>query len=145
MDRNDMIARTEKFAVDIVKFCEPLLLRVQSRKPAEQLLEAGTSVASNYRAACRGRSRAEFIAKLGVANEESDEAVFWLWTLERSGLATGREVDRLLQEATELRAIIARSRSTALANNRQASTTRTSTNRQINKSKNQKTSKSPNR
>jgi four helix bundle protein len=117
MDRDELIARTAQFAVDIVKFCEPLLKRIASRKPAEQLLDSGASVASNYRAACRGRSRAEFIAKLGVANEESDESVFWLSTLERSGLASGPELDRLLQEATELRAILARSRSTAIANN----------------------------
>jgi four helix bundle protein len=129
MDRDEMIARTAQFAVDIVKFCEPLLLRLPSRKPAEQLLDSGTSVASNYRAACRGRSRAEFIAKLGVANEESDESVFWLWTLQRSGLASGPELDRLLQEATELRAIIARSRSTALENNRKKADERKSRNR----------------
>jgi four helix bundle protein len=118
MTREDMIARTAQFAVDIVKFCEPLLQRLAARKPAEQLLDAGTSVAANYRAACRGRSRAEFIAKLGVANEESDEAVFWLATIEKSGLECGPEVDRLLQEATELRAIIARSRGTAIENTR---------------------------
>jgi four helix bundle protein len=73
-------------------------------------------VAANYHAACRGRSRPEFIAKLGVANEESDETVLWLTTLRDSGMVQGPELDRLLQEAIELRAIISSSRATAKRN-----------------------------
>ncbi len=72
--------------------------------------------AANYRAALRGRSRAEFIAKLGIANEESDESVYWLTTLRDTDLLNTPEMHRLLQEATELRAIIAASRSTAIKN-----------------------------
>jgi four helix bundle protein len=119
MTPEEMIARTTKFGIDIVKFCTPLGRRDDCRKVAGQLLDAGTSVASNYRAACRGRSRAEFIAKLGVANEESDESVLWLTTLRDSGLVNTPELHRLLQEATELRAIIARSRSTAIKNEKE--------------------------
>jgi len=129
MTPDEMIGRTAQFAVDIVKFCTPLLQRIEARKPAEQLLNCGTSVAANYRAACRARSRAEFIAKLGVANEESDETVFWLSTIEQSGLHRGPEMDRLLQEATELRAIIARSRGTAVENDRKKADGRISTRR----------------
>jgi four helix bundle protein len=116
MDKETLLARTLKFGVDIVKFCRPLFRRDECRKLAGQLQDAGTSVAANYHAACRGRSRPEFIAKLGVASEESDEAVLWLTTLRDSGLVKAPELDRLLQEAVELRAIIASSRATAKKN-----------------------------
>jgi four helix bundle protein len=118
MTREEMLARTTKFSTDIVKFCTPLRRRDDCRTIAGQLSDAGTSTAANYRAALRGRSRAEFIAKLGIANEESDESVYWLTTLRDAGLVNTPEMHRLLQEGTELRAIIAASRSTAIKNER---------------------------
>ncbi len=80
---------------------------------SNQLLRSATSVGANYRAACRARSPAEFIAKLGHVEEEADESAYWLELLEDSGLAGG-EMNRVLwQEADEITAIISASRKTA--------------------------------
>ena len=73
-------------------------------------------MAANYRAACRGRSRREFIAKLGVAVEEADETVFWLELIERTGLSPSAALKTVRGEAQELRAILARSHRTARQN-----------------------------
>ena len=78
-----------------------------------QLVRAGTSVGANYRAACRGRSRAEFVAKLGVVEEESDESAFWLELIIEGKFRTQSFVEPLLQEANELVKIMARSRMSA--------------------------------
>ena len=79
-----------------------------------QLLRAATGVATNYRAACRGRSRREFAARLGVANEEADESEFWLDVLEEFRKRPEATIRELRREAAELRAIFASSRATTL-------------------------------
>jgi four helix bundle protein len=78
--------RTKKFAVRIVKTYRSLPNTADSQVIGKQLLRCGTSVAANYRAACRSRSRAEWIAKIGLVVEEADETVFWLesWAIVRS-------------------------------------------------------------
>ncbi|HYE87024.1 MAG TPA: four helix bundle protein, partial [Vicinamibacterales bacterium] len=88
------------------------------RGTAMQLLSASQSVAANYRAACRGRSRAEFIAKLGTVVEEADESVMWLELIQASKLLTTPDVVKLLDEAQQLRAIFAASLGTARRNDR---------------------------
>ena len=77
------------------------------------MLDAGTSVAANYRASCRARSRAEFIAKRGVVEEESDESLFWLELMVDSKLVTLQRVQKLMKEADELTAIFVASLKTA--------------------------------
>lgn len=105
--------RTFVFACRIVVLCRELTQDVQTRDIARQLLRSGTSAAANYRAACRARSKREFVAKLGVVVEEADEVMFWLDLLD----ATGTRVDRALRvEAQELLAILAKSQSTAREN-----------------------------
>jgi four helix bundle protein len=84
-----------------------------TRRVALQLHDAGTSVASNYHAACRAQSRKAFIAKLSISLEEADECVGWLHKLAAANLARGPELDRLRQEASELVAILSASRRTA--------------------------------
>jgi four helix bundle protein len=79
----------------------------------QQLLDAATSVAANYRAACRARSRAEFIAKLGTVLEEADESLFWLELMVDAEVVTKSRVERLLKEADELTAIFTTSVKTA--------------------------------
>jgi four helix bundle protein len=79
----------------------------------QQVLRSATSVAANYRAACRSRSKAEFIAKIGVVVEEADETVFWLEMLGESGIVSPAKLQNLLTEATELTAIFTASRKTA--------------------------------
>jgi len=79
-----------------------------------QLHDAGTSVASNYHAACRAQSRAQFIAKLSISLEEADECVGWLHKLSATGQDHGAILTALQQEASELVAILATSRKTAI-------------------------------
>jgi four helix bundle protein len=86
---------------------------LQGRTVAGQLVRAGTSVGSNYRAACRGRSRAEFVAKLGIVEEEADESAFWLELIIEGSLLQAALVQPLLDEANELTRIMAGSRITA--------------------------------
>jgi len=78
MTPKELKDRTKRFAVDVIHLCRELPPTVDGRRLGQQLLDAGTSVAANYRASCRARSRAEFIAKLGVVLEEADESLFWL-------------------------------------------------------------------
>jgi four helix bundle protein len=75
MTPQELRDRVDRFAVDIVVFCRQLPNDNLARRLAGQLQDAGTSVAANYRAACRARSRAEFVAKLSIAVEEADESV----------------------------------------------------------------------
>ena len=78
-----------------------------------QVLRSGTSVGANYRAACRARSRAEFIAKLGIVLEEADETVFWLELLLEGGIVNHEKLDALLKEVQELTSIFVTSVCTA--------------------------------
>ncbi|MGH9940917.1 MAG: four helix bundle protein [Pyrinomonadaceae bacterium] len=82
------------------------------------MLRSGTPVAANYRAVCRARSKAEFIAKIGVVVEEADETVFWLELLVETNIVEQARMEYLLSEANEVLAIFAASQHTA-KNNRQ--------------------------
>ena len=105
MTPKELKDRTKRFAVDIVALCRELPSTLDGRRLGQQLLDCGTSVAANYRASCRARSRAEFIAKLGVVLEEADESLFWLEIIVDAKLATTTRVEKLLKEADELTAI----------------------------------------
>jgi four helix bundle protein len=113
MDADDLKKRTKRFALRILKLVAALPDTVQGRSVAGQLVRAGTSVGSNYRAACRSRSQAEFVAKIGVVVEEADESAFWLELIIEGELLRARLVQPLLDEANELLRIMARSRITA--------------------------------
>jgi four helix bundle protein len=80
---------------------------------SQQILRSATGMAANYRAAGRSRSRAEFVAKIGVVIEEADETVFWLEILGDSGIVSPAKLEKLQLEANELLAIFAASRRTA--------------------------------
>ncbi len=80
---------------------------------SHQIIRSGTSVAANYRAACRARSNAEFIAKLGIVEEEADETLFWLELSEETGLLPSNRLKDIKQEANEITAIIVSSRKSA--------------------------------
>jgi four helix bundle protein len=119
MKAEDLKKRTKQFALRILKLVAALPNTVQGRAIANQLVRAGTAVAANYRAACRGRSKAEFIAKLGIVEEEADESAFWMELIIEGELLQGRAVEPLLAEANELTRIMARSRISASRNLRQ--------------------------
>ena len=78
MNEKDLLQRTKDFALRVIKLVNALPNNPAGRTIGGQLIRSGTSVASNYRAACRGRSKAEFIAKLGIVEEEADESALWL-------------------------------------------------------------------
>ena len=112
---NDLKIRTKHFAVKIVKLVGTLPKTTETRVLGTQVVRSGTSVAANYRAVCRARSRAEFIAKLGTVVEEADETIFWLELLVEAGIVNRDHVNGLLDEAGELLAIFSASRRTAKA------------------------------
>lgn len=116
MNEKDMKKRTKEFAKRIVMFCRMLPEDREGRLIGNQLFRCGTSVGSNYRASCRARSRAEFIAKLGIVEEEADESVFWLEMLKELKIAEGKELEWLINEANEILAIVIASIKTARKN-----------------------------
>ena len=113
MTEQDMITRTKKFALRIMKLVGPLPKTVQGSAISNQLMRSGTSVAANYRAACRARSKREFIARLGTMEDEADESAFWLELIIEGRLLPGKLITPLLQESSELVAIAAASKKTA--------------------------------
>jgi four helix bundle protein len=113
MKADDLKNRTKQFALRVLKLVAALPNTVQGRAIGNQLVRAGTAVAANYRAACRGRSKAEFIAKLGIVEEEADESAFWMELIIEAELLKAQKVEALLTEAIELRKIMARSRISA--------------------------------
>src|SRR5256885_7834661 len=105
--------RTKQFALRIVRLFRSLPKTDEARVLGKQVLRSGTSVAANYRAICRARSKAEFIAKMGTVVEEADETVFWLELLVETGTVPKVRMQDLLGEANELLAIFAASQRTA--------------------------------
>lgn len=113
VDERELIDRTKQFALRVIKLVGALPRTIEGRAIAGQLMRSGTSVAANYRAACRGRSKAEFIAKLGTVEEEADESAFWLELLIEAEILATVRIQPLLLEARELVAIMAASKKTA--------------------------------
>jgi four helix bundle protein len=113
MNPSELKSRTKAFALRIIKLTEATPRIVAGRAIAAQIVRSGTAVAANYRASCRARSQAEFIAKIGIVEEEADETALWLELLGESGLMPVRRLKALLQEANDLTAIMAASRKTA--------------------------------
>jgi four helix bundle protein len=123
MDKDELRCRTKEFALRTMKLVNALPRSRSANAVAGQLVRSGTSVASNYRAACRARSRAEFIAKIGVVEEEADESAFWLELVVEHKLMQETLVRPLLKEADELTAIMAASRISASRNSKQSAIT----------------------
>ena len=114
MNPTELKARTKTFALRIIKMSRAIPKNNDAgRVIAKQILRSGTSVAANYRASCRARSPAEFIAKIGTVEEESDETALWLELLAEVGIMPAKKLSALLEEANELTAIMAASRKTA--------------------------------
>ena len=113
MNKEELKHRTKQFGLRILHLADSLPNNISGRTIANQIARSGTSVGANYRAACRARSKAEFIAKLGTVEEEADESAYWIEMIIEAGLITNNLMDPLLQEANELTAIMAASRKTA--------------------------------
>lgn len=116
MKKNDLKDRTKAFALRILKLADVLPNSVSGRTLANQIARSGTSVAANYRAACRAKSKADFISKMGTVEEEADETLFWLEMIEESGLVPPDRLSDLKKEADELTAIAVSSINTARRN-----------------------------
>lgn len=105
MDREKLKSRTRQFALRIMKMADALPRTAKGRILADQILRSATSVASGYRAACRGRSRADWIDKIGRTLEEADETLLWLELIEEGTLLPAPRLVGLKQEASEWAAI----------------------------------------
>lgn len=112
----ELRARTEAFSVRALQLTNPLLDRLATRDTALQLRRSATSVAQNYGACTIAKSHADFVSKLRLTLEEADESARWLRMLRDAGLASGPDLETLLQEATELARILGASCITATRN-----------------------------
>ena len=117
MNEHEMKERTKNFAFRILDLADALP-RTRSGNVIVGQIRSGTSVAANYRALCRAKSRADFVNKTSIVEEEADESCFWLELLFDRGLLAARRVQPLLKEANELTAIFVASRKTAISRQR---------------------------
>jgi four helix bundle protein len=118
MTPQEMKDRTKRFALDVLELLEGLPPSLTHRVVSGQLGRSAPSTAANYRAACRARSKAEFISKLGIVEEEADESLFWLEVLLEASPRDPRakwrpRAEELRKEADELLSIVVASRKTA--------------------------------
>jgi len=118
MKSDELKARTKQFALRVIRLSESIPTTTSGIVIARQLIRCATSVGANYRAACRGRSKAEFVSKLQIVIEEADECCYWMELLIESKLMPENRLSSLLDEANQLTAIMVASRKTAL--NREA-------------------------
>lgn len=116
MSQPDLKQRTFDFAVAVFRLCQPMTQVADARVPVGQLIRASASVAANYRATSRARSKREFIAKIGTVIEEADESLFWLEYLVATELMTEPTVKKLRSESNQLVAIFTTAQKTARSN-----------------------------
>ena len=106
MNEVQMKKRTKKFAKNIIQLCRNLPNNREGRLVGNQIFRSGTSVAANYRAACRGRSKAEFVSKLAIVEEEADETMFWLELIKEMNIYNDPTIENLIKESDEIVAIM---------------------------------------
>src|SRR5512135_320234 len=116
MNSDELRLRTKKYAADIVQFVDRLPKGMSFEVMGKQLLRSATSTAANYRAACRARSKPDFVNKLGIVEEEADETVFWLEMLLESRKIPELDIRPLMKEGMEILAIFSASHKTARVN-----------------------------
>lgn len=105
--------RTKKFALRAIKLYQSLPHTEEARILGKQLLRSGTSVGANFRAACRARSKAEYISKLGIVLEEADESSFWMELLIEAGIFSESRLKSLYDESVELTKVFAVTKKTS--------------------------------
>ncbi len=113
LNSDELKKRTKQFALAVIRLVESLPPVKTSDVLGKQLLRSATSVGANYRAACRARSKADFVSKIAVVEEEADESLYWLELLDESGLVKRAELSPFLKEADELTAIFTSAAKTA--------------------------------
>jgi four helix bundle protein len=117
MNAEEMKKRTKAFAVEVIKLAEELPSSPGARTIQGQLIRSCTSVGSNYRASCRARSVADFVAKMGIVEEEADESAYWMELLVEAGILPPERIQHLHEEVQEILAITVSSIKTARKNN----------------------------
>jgi four helix bundle protein len=115
MNEQELKQRTKQFGLRVIKLVESLPNTPTARTIGNQLLRSGMSVGANYRAACRGRSKTDFIAKAGISLEEADECLYWMEMLQEAGILSADRLKDLMKETDELAAIFTASIETARA------------------------------
>jgi len=120
VDEKELKARTKRFGLRVMNLVDALPKTTSGRAIGNQLVRSGTSVGANYRAACRSRSKAGFIAKIGIVAEEADESAFWLELIMDANILKTDLVSPLRQEAEELTAIFTASGRTAKIHNQKS-------------------------
>ncbi len=113
---SDLKVRTQQFALRVIRLVRVLPKNTEAFIIGKQLLRSATSVGANYRSCQRGKSKADFIAKLPIAEEEADESCYWLELIILAELIPEKKVTPLLEEARELTAILTASGRTAKKN-----------------------------
>ncbi|MBI4753672.1 four helix bundle protein [Candidatus Desantisbacteria bacterium] len=113
MDQDELRKRTKKFALRIIKLVSTLSETKEADVIGRQILRSGTSIGANYREATRARSKAEFISKIGIVEQEADETLYWLELLIESNIVNQTRIADLMSEAQELLAIFVSSGKTA--------------------------------
>jgi four helix bundle protein len=113
MEKRELKERTKSFALKVIKAVEMLPKGKTADILGNQLLRAGTSVGANYRAACRAKSTADFISKMGIVEEEADETIYWMELLIEAGFVHKDDLIPLLDEANQILAITVSSIKTA--------------------------------
>jgi four helix bundle protein len=113
MNSEDFKARTKKYAVRVIRLVDALPASRSTNALAHQLVRSGTSVGANYRAACRAKSRADFISKMGTVEEEAGEALYWMELLIESGKVKASRISDLMKEGDEILAMACASAKTA--------------------------------
>ena len=116
MNAEELKRRTKRFGLSVIKLVETLPNTATARTIGHQLLRSGMSVGANYRAACRGKSKADFIAKAGISLEEADECLYWMELLQEAKILPVERLKELMKESDELVAIFTASIKTARAN-----------------------------
>jgi len=118
MNKDELKRRTKLFALRVIVLVESLPRGRTADVLGKQLLRSGTSVGANYRSACRAKSTADFIAKMGIVEEETDETIYWMELLLEAGLKKLDNLKDLLDEANQLLAMTVASIKTAKNKNR---------------------------
>ncbi|HZH85516.1 MAG TPA: four helix bundle protein [Phototrophicaceae bacterium] len=118
MNSDELKERTRRFALEIIRLTTSLSNTQQANVISRQIVRSGTSVGANYRAACRARSKADFVLKIGVVEEEADETQYWLELLLAARIGDTKPIEALLAEANELVAIFTATGRTAKLRNK---------------------------
>lgn len=113
MNQEQMKVRTKDFAKKVISLCRQLPATQEGRLVGGQFFRSGTSVGAHYRAACRARSKADFISKLSIVLEETDESLYWMEILHENRIVNSKLLPDLIKEAKELIAILVSSLNTA--------------------------------